>query len=279
MSRSLYRVGHVHWEANWYLISHTSFIVLTTCSLVLDEAHKYLTNADANRFTKTICSIIRQQRHLAARVIVSTQEPTVVPASVLDLLSWVVCHRFSSPSWVKHLRHHLCVEEAENKADDDLPVPSDWGQRVMALRTGEALLYSPGSLFLSQRGRLATLSSGYAVIKTRPRLTRDGGASLLATQGDSSIALNNIPTPAASNSSTSPLPIASVLGINLHRASSGTPSNSDVGRFMTLLCCSNKFLGFDDQGYPGGRTQPAFFTRTGSFVEYDRKSVRFGTFS
>jgi hypothetical protein len=259
-------VEHVHWEANWYLISYTSFIVLITCSLVLDEAHKYLTNADANRFTKTICSVIRQQRHLAARVIVSTQEPTVVPASVLDLLSWVVCHRFSSPSWVKHLMHHICVEEVEsNKADDDLPVPSDWGQRVMVLRTGEALLYSPASLFLSQRGRLATLSSGYAVIKTRPRLTRDGGASLLATQGDSSVALNNLPTPTASNSSTSPPPIASVLGINL-RPSSSTPSNSHVGIFMPLICCSDKFSGFDGQGCPGGRTHPAYFTRTSSFV-------------
>jgi hypothetical protein len=228
MFGSLYRVERVHWEAHRYLISCNSLIVLTGCLLVLDEAHKYLTNADANRFTKTICSIIRQQRHLAARVIVSTQEPTVVPASVLDLLSWVVCHRFSSPSWVKHLRHHLCVDEVESDKDD-LTAPSDWGQRVMALRTGEALLYSPGSLFLSQRGRLATLSSGYAVIKTRPRLTRDGGASLLATEGESSIAPNNLPTPAASNSSTSPLPVTSVLGINLHRPSSGTPSNSHVG--------------------------------------------------
>ncbi|PVF91522.1 hypothetical protein CPB86DRAFT_802757 [Serendipita vermifera] len=46
---------------------------------------------------------------------------------------------------------------------------------------GEALLCSPASLFVSESGYLATLSTGYAVIKTRPRLTRDGGASLLAT--------------------------------------------------------------------------------------------------
>jgi hypothetical protein len=197
----------------------------------------------------------------------------VVPASVLDLLSWVICHRFSSPSWVKHLMHHICVEEVENKkADDDLPVRSDWGQRVMALRTGEALLYSPASLFLSTKGRLATLSSGYAVIKTRPRLTRDGGTSLLATQGDSSIARDNMPTPASSNLSTSPPPIASVLGINLHRASSGTPSSSHVGRFVSLQCLSNKISG-------GGRTQRAHFTRTGGFVEYNRKSVQFGALS
>ncbi|KAG8831139.1 hypothetical protein FRC17_003588, partial [Serendipita sp. 399] len=102
--------------------------------IVLDEAHKYLTNADANRFTKSICSIIRQQRHLAARVIVSTQEPTVVPSSVLDLMAWIICHRFSSPSWVKHLAHHVCVEQEMKDADSNV----EWGKRVMTLKTGQA---------------------------------------------------------------------------------------------------------------------------------------------
>ncbi|PVF91524.1 hypothetical protein CPB86DRAFT_770568 [Serendipita vermifera] len=136
---------------------------------------------DANQFTKKICSIIRQQRHLAARVIVSTQEPTVVPSSVLDLLTWIVCHRFSSPSWVKHLMHHMCVGEEEGNGSGKVSGEKDWSKKVMALRTGEALLCSPASLFVSESGHLATLSTGYAVIKTRPRLTRDGGASLLAT--------------------------------------------------------------------------------------------------
>ncbi|KAG8782690.1 hypothetical protein FRC19_007403 [Serendipita sp. 401] len=145
--------------------------------IVLDEAHKYLTNADANRFTKSICSIIRQQRHLAARVIVSTQEPTVVPSSVLDLLAWIICHRFSSPSWVKHLAHHVCVEQEIKDAE---PSP-EWGKRVMTLKTGQALLFSPASLFMSDKKCLVTLSTGYAVIKSRPRLTRDGGESIMAT--------------------------------------------------------------------------------------------------
>jgi hypothetical protein len=145
----------------------------------LDEAHKYLTNSDANRFTKSICSIIRQQRHLAARVIVSTQEPTVVPASVLDLLSWIICHRFSSPSWVTHLKNHICVEE---EAEEDKKKVVEWGKRVMMLRTGEAILYSAASLFATANGETAPLGTGYAIIMTRPRLTSDGGASLLATE-------------------------------------------------------------------------------------------------
>jgi hypothetical protein len=146
--------------------------------IVLDEAHKYLTNADANQFTKNICSIIRQQRHLAARIVVSTQEPTVVPASVLDLLSWVICHRFSSPSWTSHLSQHLCIQSAEDDRRSDVP---DWSERVMTLATGQALLYSPSSLFVSRNRNSAMLAAGYAIIKTRGRLTLDGGASLLAT--------------------------------------------------------------------------------------------------
>lgn len=153
--------------------------------IVLDEAHKYLTNSDANQFTKRICSTIRQQRHLAARVVVSTQEPTIVPSSVLDLLSWIICHRFSSPSWVKHLMDHVCVHEGRQKSDDRKDSEagdsdSAWEKRVMTLHTGEAIVFSPSSLFVSAQGKLATLATGYALIKTRPRLTRDGGASIFA---------------------------------------------------------------------------------------------------
>ncbi|KAG8851922.1 hypothetical protein FRC20_001636 [Serendipita sp. 405] len=141
--------------------------------IVLDEAHKYLTPFTSNQLTSTISGIIRQQRHLSTRVIISTQEPTVVPAPVLDLLSWIICHRFSSPSWVKHLDRHVCVDErnARNK----------WEDHVMTLKTGEAVLFSPGSLFLSKGGATSTLSTGYAIIKSRPRVTKDGGMSIMAT--------------------------------------------------------------------------------------------------
>ncbi|KIM21769.1 hypothetical protein M408DRAFT_29280 [Serendipita vermifera MAFF 305830] len=144
---------------------------------------------------ESLCSIIRQQRHLAARVIISTQEPTVVPSSVLGLLSWVMCHRFSSPGWVRHLKGHICTEEEKN---DDQEGNLEWGKRVMTLRTGEALLYSPASLFATATGQTATLSTGYAITKTRSRLTGDGGASLLATDALSARAIPTsmgIPTP------------------------------------------------------------------------------------
>ncbi|KAG8816895.1 hypothetical protein FRC19_011719 [Serendipita sp. 401] len=185
--------------------------------IVLDEAHKYLTNADANRFTKSICSIIRQQRHLAARVVVSTQEPTVVPSSVLDLLSWIICHRFSSPSWVKHLAHHVCAGQQMK----DTEANPEWGERVMPLKTGQALLFSPASLFVSKTGLLVTLSLGYAVIKSRPRLTRDGGESILATAPSLDDPVTHVLlTPQSSDAS---LPAPSIASRRALRDTTNTP--------------------------------------------------------
>ena len=47
--------------------------IILTCIVVLDEAHKYLTNSDTARLTQSILSIIRLQRHLATRIIIATQ--------------------------------------------------------------------------------------------------------------------------------------------------------------------------------------------------------------
>jgi hypothetical protein len=76
--------------------------------VVLDEAHKYLSdNGSSSKLTESLLSVIRQQRHLGTRVVISTQEPTVVPEKFLDLFSFVIAHKFSSPKWLKHLSHHL----------------------------------------------------------------------------------------------------------------------------------------------------------------------------
>jgi hypothetical protein len=144
---------------------------------VLDEAHKYLTNSDADHFNQSICSIIRQQRHLAARVIISTQEPTVVPSSMLDLMSYIICHRFSSPSWIRHLRGHISAHT------DTTTGAQAWDGAVVELETGEALLFSPNALCANGRGELVKLGNGHIHLFTRPRITRDGGRSVLAVGG------------------------------------------------------------------------------------------------
>lgn len=63
--------------------------------------------AAAIAFTDKLLQLIRQQRHLATRVVISTQEPTMSPRLLLDLCTVTVVHRFKSPEWFRTLRDHL----------------------------------------------------------------------------------------------------------------------------------------------------------------------------
>ncbi|KAJ6457687.1 hypothetical protein C8R45DRAFT_1184394 [Mycena sanguinolenta] len=140
--------------------------------VVLDEAHKYLVNNDSARLTQSISNIIRLQRHLGTRVIIATQEPTVVPPTILDLASTIICHRFSSPAWCAHLARHVSAGNASESAG--------WFDQVMTLPTGHALVFSPAALISSDENGDGVLGRGCLKMKVRSRLTLDGGASLLA---------------------------------------------------------------------------------------------------
>ena len=165
--------------------------IILTCVVVLDEAHKYLTNNDTARLTQSISSIIRLQRHLATRVIVATQvryhrsivtrsscslhvqEPTVIPSTMLDLASFIICHRFTSPSWCRHLARHVSAGDNAETAQ--------WFQDVMLLSTGQCVVFSPSALVMkSNDGSVRLLGRDYLKLRVRPRLTLDGGTSLLA---------------------------------------------------------------------------------------------------
>ncbi|KAJ7792075.1 hypothetical protein B0H14DRAFT_2534533 [Mycena olivaceomarginata] len=148
----------------------------TVCGklVVLDEAHKYLVNSDSARLTQSVSNIIRLQRHLATRVIIATQEPTVVPPTILDLASIIICHRFSSPAWCTHLARHVSTSSES----------VHWYQQVMTLATGDALVFSPAAVVAADaRGGVVLLGRAHLKLRVRPRLTLDGGASLLAVGG------------------------------------------------------------------------------------------------
>jgi DNA helicase HerA-like ATPase len=90
--------------------------------LVMDEAHKYITTSDGSKaLVNTILSLVRQQRHIGLRTIISTQDPTALPAALLDLCSLTVVHRFTSPAWWQHLKQHLGAEGT---------LSADWFDRV-----------------------------------------------------------------------------------------------------------------------------------------------------
>ncbi|KZP24571.1 hypothetical protein FIBSPDRAFT_735600 [Athelia psychrophila] len=158
--------------------------------LVVDEAHKasdfrnnnYLTTSrGSSGLTKSLLTLTREQRHLAMRVLICTQEPTVIPAVLLDLCTVAILHRFASPSWWNHLTHHVSADFSGDEAFD----------QVVKLQTGEALVLAPSGygVFkdtkLDAAGRTVTKKSmgqfgrRYMLMKTRQRVTADGGASVL----------------------------------------------------------------------------------------------------
>ena len=66
----------------------------------------------AQKLTESLITAVRLQRHLACRVIIATQEPTISPR-LLDLCSFTLVHRFTSPDWLKVLRNHLAAASLE----------------------------------------------------------------------------------------------------------------------------------------------------------------------
>ncbi|KZT20771.1 hypothetical protein NEOLEDRAFT_1140300 [Neolentinus lepideus HHB14362 ss-1] len=150
--------------------------------LLVDEAHKYLSvNEGSSCLTSALSTLIREQRHLAMRVIISTQEPTVVPSVLLDLCTVMVLHRFSSPTWWEHIVKHVSADFSDRKVFD----------KIVRLRTGEAIVLAPTGLgtFVtpgcinpgpnSNPRSLDQFGRRYIVMKTRKRITADGGASVL----------------------------------------------------------------------------------------------------
>ena len=92
--------------------------------------------------TDSLAKTIRLQRHQGARVIISTQEPTV-STDLIALCPVTVVHRFTSPAWYSALKTHISAMEDGEKAVM---------QRIEGLETGEALVHAPSTVLA--RGRM-----------------------------------------------------------------------------------------------------------------------------
>ncbi|KAK4039586.1 hypothetical protein C8A01DRAFT_46994 [Parachaetomium inaequale] len=184
--------------------------------IALDEAHKYMTDSqECAALTEALLATIRLQRHLGARVVISTQEPTISP-KLLDLCSVTVVHRFTSPDWLNALRKHLAgvssggkllekarrlnlgAEEEEDAGDGvnglalgDADPALELFSRIVDLRVGEALLFAPSAIVgvrkwregegeVGGRGGVKRLAHGVLKVRIRNRTTADGGRSIMA---------------------------------------------------------------------------------------------------
>ena len=120
--------------------------------------------------TDHLIRVIRLQRHQGARVVISTQEPTIA-TELIALCSVTVMHRFTSPTWYAALRKHI------NAVDDDKEIM----QRIESLETGEAFIYSPNAVLCkNDDGSLVKATGRLLKVNIRNRITLDGGASIMA---------------------------------------------------------------------------------------------------
>ncbi|KEF58021.1 uncharacterized protein A1O9_05944 [Exophiala aquamarina CBS 119918] len=146
--------------------------------VAIDEAHKFLTKTgEAQRLTEQLISLIRQQRHLATRVVIATQEPTL-SSKLIDLCNVCIVHRFNSPAWFQILEKHLAG--ASNMRDDKDADTSRLFEMIVALRTGEAFVFCPTALLDLHNGKLFQLETGFIRVKIRARCSTDGGRSVMA---------------------------------------------------------------------------------------------------
>jgi hypothetical protein len=182
--------------------------------IALDEAHKFMTDSqECAALTEALLATIRLQRHLGARVVISTQEPTISP-KLLDLCSVTIVHRFTSPDWLNALRKHLAgvssggklLEKARklNMSDEDAEEGVDGAgaltlgdadpalelfSRIVDLRVGEALMFAPSAIVGVKKGKdgktgglgdVKRLAHGVLKVRIRNRTTADGGRSIMA---------------------------------------------------------------------------------------------------
>ncbi|OAX37557.1 hypothetical protein K503DRAFT_792881 [Rhizopogon vinicolor AM-OR11-026] len=156
--------------------------------------------------TKALLTLTREQRHLAICVIISTQEPTVVPPVLLDLCTVAIMHRFSSPAWWDHLARHITADVSADAAFDT----------VVKLQTGEAIVLAPPGLGVfpqnvesvgprtTERDAMPALKLGrfgrrYVLMKTRAHVTKDGGASVLVIPAEESESEEEVSEPEESD--------------------------------------------------------------------------------
>lgn len=143
---------------------------------------QFLTETPAAKaFSEDLIQVIRQQRHLATRVVIATQEPTISP-KLLDLCNVAIVHQFNSPNWYETLKKHLAALAPHKEGGE-----SGEGvfKTIVRLRRGEALVFCPKAYLDvavdGSRIEYRPLQDGYARVKIRPRITADGGRSIVAS--------------------------------------------------------------------------------------------------
>jgi hypothetical protein len=173
------------------------FIQQTACGKIvaLDEAHNYMTEdgSSAAAFTAKLLRTVREQRHQAVRVVVATQEPSINP-QLLDLCSITMVHRCTSPAWFAVLKKHIAalyLQSLPSSLTAGAGATAAGGQQddkalfkeIVMLKLGESLLFCPTAAVAVAGAGIGRMEGGYVKLRTRQRVTGDGGKSRLAAEG------------------------------------------------------------------------------------------------
>lgn len=146
----------------------------------------------ASKLTESLLSVIRLQRHSACRIIIATQEPTISP-KLLDLCSFTLVHRFTSPDWFRTIKAHLFAAAAEDSGGASHA--GSMMSEIVELNVGEALLFAPSAMLqiidstaegekngeVVHSRRVKKLGVEYLTVRIRARVTVDGGKSIMAS--------------------------------------------------------------------------------------------------
>ncbi|KAE8143147.1 hypothetical protein BDV38DRAFT_277174 [Aspergillus pseudotamarii] len=148
--------------------------------IVADEAHKYMSETPAAKdLTETFLNIIRQQRHLGVRTVISTEEPTISPR-LIDLCSMTIIHRFTSPEWYRTIKKHVTIDDESNNNNAEECL--DGLHEIARLRTGEAWVFAPSAYLLDEKNAVVNVTHKVFKMAIRKRITWDGGRTILCVR-------------------------------------------------------------------------------------------------
>ncbi|KAF2175369.1 hypothetical protein K469DRAFT_724153 [Zopfia rhizophila CBS 207.26] len=161
--------------------------------VVLDEAHNYISNNStaAKTFTDKLLKTVRGHRHLAARVVIATQEPTI-NTQLLDMCSITMVRRCTSLAWFAVLKKPIAAIYL-NSMSNSHPEEEEVGERgkgtakddkalfqwIVRLRLGESL-FCPTAAVRVAGGATERMEDAHVRFGTRQRVTADGGLGKLA---------------------------------------------------------------------------------------------------
>lgn len=126
--------------------------------VVFDEAHKYIDSPD---LVAGLVEVVREMRHKGTTILVASQDPPSVPASLIELSTQIVLHKFNSPSWLKH------IQKANAALEGLTPV------KLAGLGAGEAYVWS-------SKATDDVFTHDAMKVRCRPRVTQHGGATKTA---------------------------------------------------------------------------------------------------